>query len=112
MADPPADGPPARIDLAVGEERSVELPGLGTAGYDWDHQVAGDDGVVDVTWTRGFPPGAPMPRAGVSAPEVATVRGLRPGTARLRLYQHRRWEPPEKARAEHRIEVVVRPTTP
>jgi hypothetical protein len=107
MADAAADGPPARVELAVGEERAIELPGLGTAGYVWDHEVTGDEGVADVTWTRGFPPGTPMPRAGVSAPEVATVRGRSPGTVTLRLYQHRRWEPPEQARAEHRIEVVV-----
>lgn len=109
MADAATGGPPDRIELAVGEERSIELPGLGTAGYVWEHEVTGDEGVADVTWIRGFPPGTPMPRAGVSAPEVATVRGLRPGTVVLRLYQHRRWEPPDRARAEHRVEVVVHP---
>jgi hypothetical protein len=31
----------AELELAVGEVRSVELPGLGTAGCVWDHEVVG-----------------------------------------------------------------------
>lgn len=100
---------PDHLELAVGDQYVVELPGLGTAGYVWDDDVAGADGVVEVRWTRGFPPGAAPHPVGLSAPEVATIRALRPGTVELRLYQHRRWEPSDRARAEHRLSVSVRP---
>jgi predicted secreted protein len=101
---------PDHVELAVGEQYVVELPGLGTAGYVWDDDVTGGGGVVEVRWSRGLPAGtAPQP-VGVSAPEAATIRALRPGTAELRLYQHRRWEPPGRARAEHRLSVLVRPS--
>lgn len=99
---------PSRIQLAVGEQRDFELPGLGTAGYTWDHEASGDD-AVDARWTRGWPPGTPPKAVGVSAPETLTIHARRPGVTEVRMYQHRRWEPPAKARAEHRVVVVVTP---
>jgi len=105
MADPPD-----RAELRVGEQVSYELPGLGTAGYVWDEEVEGDDGVVSVSWKRGWPPGEePLRSAGASAPEVVAIAGLRRGTVVVRLVQHRRWEPPDQAIAEHRITVAVDP---
>ena len=46
---------PNHIELSVGEQYVVELPGLGTAGYVWDCDITGAEDVVDVQWTRGFP---------------------------------------------------------
>lgn len=100
---------PDHLELAVGEQHVVELPGLGTAGYVWDDDIVGEDGVVEVRWTRGHPSGAAPQPVGLSAPEVATIRALRPGTVEIRLYQHRRWEPPDRVRAERRLSVSVRP---
>jgi predicted secreted protein len=99
---------PNHLELAVGEQWAVELPGLGTSGYVWDHEVVGGRDVVEVQWSRGYPPGSPSRPAGVSAPEVATIRAVRPGTVEVRMYQHRRWEPPNRARAQHRLSVHVR----
>lgn len=99
---------PPHIELSVGEEYVVELPGLGTSGYVWDYDLAGDDAVVDVQVARGYPADSPQRPVGVSAPEVVTIRAKRAGEAEVRLYQHRRWEPPEQVRAEHRISVLVR----
>lgn len=103
-----ADDVPTEIELRPGEKYTIELPGLGTSGYVWDHDLAGDDGVVDVQWTRGYPADSPSRPVGVSAPEVVTIRAQHPGMARVRLYQHRRWEPPELMRAEHPLAVLVR----
>jgi len=101
---------PTHVELRTGELFAVQLPGLGTSGYVWDDDIIGEDGVIDVQWTRGYPDGSPPQSAGVSAPEVASIRAQRAGTVEVRLYQHRRWEPPERVRAEHRISVLVRPT--
>ena len=104
MADPPPD----RVEVRVGEQVTYELPGLGTAGYVWDDELEGDDGIVSVTWTRGWPPGEePQQQAGASAPETVAISGVRPGTVVVRLFQHRRWEPPDQVNAEHRVTVVV-----
>lgn len=101
---------PTSLDLSVGEQRDVELPGLGTAGYVWDSDIVGDADVIEVSWTRGDPPGSPPRPVGESAPEVATIRALQPGTVQLQLYQHRRWEPPDQAIARHDILVHVAPS--
>jgi predicted secreted protein len=99
---------PASLDMSVGEQRDVVLPGLGTAGYVWDAEIDGE-GVVDVHWTRGDPPGSPPRPPGQSAPEVATIRAVAAGDGELRLYQHRRWEPATQAIARHDVHVHVRP---
>jgi predicted secreted protein len=98
---------PDRIELNVGEQATYELPGRGIAGYRWDHELEGDEGVAEASWVRGLPPGA-TPAVGAAAPETLTIEAKRPGTTRLRVFQHRRWEPPEKARNEQHVTVVVR----
>ena len=101
------DSVPTHLHLSVGEQRGLKLPGLGTAGYIWQHELRGGAGVVDIQWTRGYPPGEPPRPVGASAPEIATIRAQRPGTAELTLYQRRHWEPPEQRRNEHHLSVVV-----
>ena len=44
---------PASLEMSVGEQRDVELPSLGTAGYVWDAEIVGEGNVIDVHWTRG-----------------------------------------------------------
>jgi predicted secreted protein len=100
---------PTSLDMSVGERRAVELPGLGTAGYVWECDVTGNRDVIDVHWTRGDESGAPARPVGQSAPEVATIRAIRPGEVELQLYQHRRWEPPSEAIGRHTIRVRVKP---
>ena len=101
------DSVPTHLELTVGEDYELPLLGLGTSGYAWGHELRGEAGVADVSWTRGYPEGAPPLRAGLSAPEIATISGRRPGTVELILRQRRPWEPPERAREEHHISVVV-----
>lgn len=100
---------PTEVTLTGGGQTSIQLPGLGTSGYVWDHEVAGPEDVIDVTWSRGFPPGSVPQAVGVSAPEVATIVACRQGTIELRLYQHRRWEHSVAPRVDHRITVIVLP---
>lgn len=95
--------------MSVGEQQDVELPGLGTAGYVWDSEIAGKANVIDVQWSRGDSPGTPPRPVGQSAPEVATIRAVAPGDVELRLFQHRRWEPADQAIARHVVGVHVRP---
>jgi predicted secreted protein len=101
---------PDHLDLTVGQSYSLTLPGLGTSGYVWRERVAGEPGVVGVSWVRGFPPGAKLPAVGVSAPETLTIRALESGEVTLVLEQARPWE---RGRAPYREErITVRVSTP
>lgn len=93
--------------MSVGEQREVQLPGLGTAGYVWDSDITGNADVIEVQWTRGDPPGSPAHPPGQSAPDVATIRAVGPGHVELQLYQHRSWEPPSAAVGRHHVVVHV-----
>lgn len=77
--------------LVVGEQRTFPLSSLAMAGYQWSGSVGGDDpGAVTVELRRVTP--GPSARPGLSAPEEAVVRGVRPGSAVVRLEQRRSWE--------------------
>lgn len=80
-----------RLELAVGESRTVPLRALATAGYSWSVAVGGPDpDAIAVDVQRGeIPSGAPPGR---SVPEAAVVRGVASGSAFVRLEQRRRWE--------------------
>jgi hypothetical protein len=98
---------PSRLELTVGESWMFEFPGLGTAGYRWGHEIVGDEDVIEVRWTQGHPAGVPQRSPGASTPEVVTVTGQRPGTVTLRIFQRRRWEPPDQVRVQHHLSVLV-----
>ena len=95
-----------RLELAVGERRTVPLRALATAGYSWSVSVDGPDpGAIAVDVQRGeVPAGAPPGR---SAPEAAVVRGLAPGSAFVRLEQRRPWESAGKPVATVELHVHV-----
>ncbi len=98
---------PDHLDLAVGQEWTGKLPGLGTAGYMWQEQVSGPPAVIEVSWSRGFPPGTEPAAVGVSAPETATIRALGPGDVTLNLVQVRPWQHDVAPISELRMTVRV-----
>jgi predicted secreted protein len=82
----------SQIELHVGEKLTFDLPGLGSAGYQWSHELVGSPGVVDVSWSRITPHEAACGSTGLSSAERATVRAQAPGQVTLRLVQRRPWE--------------------
>ena len=101
--------PPDHLDLRVGEEYSIELPGLGTAGFLWEDHIEGPPGVVQVTWQRGFPPGTAAPAVGASASETAILHAVGPGDVTVRLLQRRPWAADVPPHREHVVVVHVVP---
>jgi hypothetical protein len=67
---------PSELTLTVGEHRTLPLRSLAMAGYRWSGSVS-DPAVVVLEIKRGEV--TPGPRAGVSAPEEAVLRGAQPG---------------------------------
>jgi predicted secreted protein len=95
------------IELRVGEERTVILPGLGTAGYRWAPHLEGDPGVAKVHPAGGGAP-APDDAVGASADEAFAVHAIRPGSARIRFEQRRPWERDDAPPANERtIELKI-----
>jgi predicted secreted protein len=94
------------IELRVGEEYSVRLAGLGTAGYRWEPLLEEGPGIALV-----HPVGGDANEGdeaiGASADEVFAVQANRPGTARIRFVQRRPWERDEPPANEHTIQLRV-----
>jgi len=96
----------SEVRVRVGDRHPVRLPGLGTAGYRWTAEVGGDDGVAEVVAEGPAATGSDAP--GASRDELFTIHARRPGVARVRFVQRRRWEPPDTAPAnEHVVELHV-----
>jgi predicted secreted protein len=102
---------PDRVDLRVGESRSFEFRGVPSTGYSWQHEIVGDEDVVQVEWSRAAR-GAPttVPQGGAGTVETMTVTGVQPGAARLRVRWRRRWDPPDVAKEEHLVMMTVSAT--
>jgi predicted secreted protein len=95
------------LDLVLrpGEDHEVVLPSLGGAGYVWQHEVDGDDGVIEVVRRRGAPPAGRV--AGRATPEVVHIAARNLGTVTVRLRQRRPWESGVEPRATLRVTVEV-----
>jgi predicted secreted protein len=98
----------SHIVLSVGEEHVLALASLAMAGYKWSGSVSGADaGAVALVLRRGELPAGSNP--GVSAPEEAVLRGVRPGRALVRLELRRPWERDQPAAQRVEVQIEVRP---
>ena len=102
---------PKRITLRVGDMNTVRLPGLGTAGYSWTHEVIENSALIQVSTGQGALPQtgeAAMKIVGASVDELIYIRALRAGRSRIRLTQRgpgKSDQPPSK---EHILEVDIK----
>jgi predicted secreted protein len=97
---------PEELRLNVGEEQTVRLPGLATAGYRW--QAAVDDEKVATVSSR-FEAGTEKleSKAASSRDELVMVTGQAVGTTRLSLVQRRSWEGDVAPIAAHTLTITV-----
>jgi predicted secreted protein len=101
VADIPED-----LRLHVGEEHTIRLPGLATAGYRWQAAVD-DERVATVSSRFDTDEEQPGTEAASSRDELVTVSGLAEGTAHLSLVQRRSWEGEAEPIAAHNLTVTV-----
>ena len=99
--------PPDHLNLRIGESRRVEFRGLPSAGYSWQYEIVGDDGVIGVDWSSATRSVVTVSQAGAGTVETLTVTGEEPGTVQLRVRWRRRWDPPDVAKKEHLVAVTV-----
>jgi predicted secreted protein len=93
------------VELRVGDEHSIELEGLMTAGYVWEPEVVGDESIAEVTKGRGQA-GDPGVGVGASPAEVFTIKAIQPGKTRVRFTQRRPWDPAAQS-DEHIVDLLV-----
>jgi hypothetical protein len=101
------------LGLTVGEAYRLELRGRGTAGYSWQTEVSGPEGVLEVRRVSSGP-GAPAPAAeggpppaSGSPPVVLELVGLAAGRVRVRLSLRRPFEDGVPPLEEDTLDVTV-----
>jgi predicted secreted protein len=102
---------PKRITLRVGDMNTVRLPGLGTAGYAWTHEVIENSALIEVSTGSGASPetGEAAQRIiGASVDELIYIRALRAGRSRIRLIQRRPWATDEPPATDQILEVDIK----
>jgi predicted secreted protein len=99
------------IRLGAGETHELTLRGLGGAGYSWQFEVDGPEGVLEIRRVPSGPPSPPAepggpPPATTAPPEVFELRGAGAGRVTVRFALRRSWEdvPPLE---EEELDVVV-----
>jgi len=102
---------PKRITLRVGDMNTVRLPGLGTAGYAWTHEVIENSALIKVSTGRGGLPQtgeAAMKIVGASVDELIYIQALRAGRSRIRLIQRGPGKSDQPPSQEHILEVDIK----
>ena len=97
------------IALKPGESDRLELGGLGSAGYMWSYEVAGEPDAVAVTIEAAAPPAAPpgAPPRSFSARNSLVITGLKPGSATIILSLRRPFEKNKPPLREIRVQATV-----
>ena len=97
---------PEELRLRVGEEETIRLPGLTTAGYRWQAAVE-DERIATVSTRFEMSDQKRAASATGSSDELVTVSGRAEGTTRLSLVQRRSWEGEAEPIAAHDVTVTV-----
>jgi predicted secreted protein len=95
------------IRLSVNEKKTIQFPGLGTAGYKWKC-ITDDETKLKIESSLDSPPPVKPPIIGGSRNEIFTVTGLQKGTVHATFVQSRHWVPEAEPvkKIEYTIEVI------
>ena len=104
------------LELKVGDVHELVLRGLGTAGYTWEIEPVGPEGVLEIQRAPSGPAataplGGPPPPGG-SLPEVFQLLAVGAGRVQLRLALRRSWEAESPPIEEDQFDVTVSAATP
>jgi hypothetical protein len=97
------------MTLQVGEERTIALPGLGSAGYTWVWDVEGPQDCISVRLDSAAPssPSEGAVPQGGSIDSLLVVTARHPCSLTIRLAQRRPWEKNRPPLREQTIAVTV-----
>lgn len=94
---------PERVELDVGEQRTLPLPNRAAGGYRWSVDVSGDCVDASISYAESEPRSGSDSMLG----QVLQLAGVRAGEALLTLSERRSWEQGEPADAVQ-VRVLVR----
>lgn len=77
-----------QISLRINEHTEIDLPGKGSAGYEWTY-ISDVEGIIDIQH-RYLPPEAGV--AGGRGVERFTITGIKSGKCSVQFIQARSWE--------------------
>jgi predicted secreted protein len=99
------------LELRVGDVHELELRGLGSAGYSWQTELTGPEGLLQIERAGSGPPATPTPAGsppvGGSLPELFRLVALGEGRVHLRLTLRRSWETGNPPIEEDELDVIV-----
>lgn len=102
---------PTKIELKVGENYRLRLPGLGTAGYLWTYGVEGNSNLVNVSEATSDDTQpteeSKLPIVGFSVDHIFTIQAVEPGHLTIYFTQSRPWEKDKPPLKKHQIEVFI-----
>jgi predicted secreted protein len=102
---------PARVTLKVGETNTLRLPGLGTAGYLWSHEVVENNNLINVSsviaGSSQVDGGSEFENIGSSRDELFVIRALRVGHSTIKFSQKRSWEHDQPPLKEYILAVDI-----
>jgi len=95
------------IRLSVNEKKTIQFPGLGTAGYKWKC-IMDDESKLKIESSQDSSPPLKPLIIGGSKNEIFTITGLQKGIVHATFIQSRNWEPESEAikRMDYTIEVI------
>jgi predicted secreted protein len=91
--------------LHVGDAKTIRLPSLSGAGYEWTVDII--DGDPEPVAVEELHPDAPAGPPGAGPNHVFRLSALRPGQAEVHFEQRRPWESGVAAHDTRTFEVVV-----
>lgn len=102
---------PTAINLRIGEAYTLNLQGLGTAGYVWIYELLENSDVVDVLEMTAENLQSDIEESstsvGSSRDEVYIIRALKSGHSAIRFIQNRPWERNQMPLKEYIFEINV-----
>ena len=96
------------IKLKTGETTTINLKGLGTAGYVWNYSIDDND-INSIVISKDFIMSEKLTQKnmGASANEVFTIKAVKKGTLTIRFFQKRNWETNVEAINEKKVNVII-----
>lgn len=102
---------PKRIELRVGETYRLELPGLGTSGYRWVHEILENPNLIEISVTTARPSPSStegnLPSVGSNLNEIFTLTAQSAGNVVIRFTQRRPWMQNHPPLQEHLLDVHI-----
>lgn len=96
-----------QITLKAGETTTINLKGLGTAGYEWNYTLDNNKNLVTISKDFKLTDKVKRKNIGSSADEVFTIKAHNKGTVTILFFQKRDWETNVAPVNEKKVTIII-----